>query len=151
MRAADWKSAIRQVGKNELHGATIAPAMPKRMWARWGSFSATNASRSEAKIAYVKLNTQTPSHPRGAVPVNQGRTWEALSFCSFRIEFGHGCDCPSYVAPLIGQVLAEGKGKTGIREQKAEVRNTVRAKNEDDFVRILCAFLRSFAAKKLRE
>ena len=38
-----------------------------------------------AKITYVKLNTQMPSPPRGTVPVNQGRTWEALSLCSFRV------------------------------------------------------------------
>src|SRR5437899_9924466 len=58
-------------------------------------FSATNAPRIGAKLAYVKLNIQTPSPPRGAVPVNLGRTWEALSFWSFRIEFGHGCDRPA--------------------------------------------------------
>src|SRR5438552_9948323 len=41
---------------------------------------------------------QTPSPPRGAVPVNLGRTWEALSFWSFRIEFGYGCDRPAMSA-----------------------------------------------------
>ena len=40
---------------------------------RWNSFSVTNATRKEAKITYVRLNTQTPCPPRGAVPVNQGR------------------------------------------------------------------------------
>src|SRR6266567_7205083 len=39
---------------------------------RWDGFSATNASQSEAKLAYVRLNSQTPCPPRGAVPVNQG-------------------------------------------------------------------------------
>src|SRR5213596_542927 len=61
-------------------------------------FSATNTPGIGAKLACVKLNTQTPSPPRGAVPVNLGRTWEALSFCSFRIEFGHGCDRPAMLA-----------------------------------------------------
>src|SRR6266571_6726061 len=58
-------------------------------------FSAANTPGIGAKLAYVKLNTQTPSPPRGAVPVNLGRTWEALSFWSFRIEFGDGCDRPA--------------------------------------------------------
>src|SRR5436189_3712417 len=66
-------------------------------------FSATNTPGIGAKLACVKLNTQTPSPPRGAVPVNQGRTWEAFSFCSFRIEFGHGWDRPSYVARVYGK------------------------------------------------
>src|SRR5438477_5634655 len=66
-------------------------------------FSATNAPRIGAKLAYLLPNTQTPSPPRGPVPVNQGRTWEAVSFCSFRIEFGHGCDRPSYVPCVYGK------------------------------------------------
>jgi hypothetical protein len=39
---------------------------------RWNSFSATNASKCEGKLAYISLNIQTPCPPRGAVPVNQG-------------------------------------------------------------------------------
>ncbi len=35
--------------------------------------SATNASQWEAELAHIKLNTQTPCPPRGAVPVSQGR------------------------------------------------------------------------------
>jgi hypothetical protein len=34
---------------------------------------------SEAKLTYVKLNSQTPCPPRGAVPVNQGCGLEALA------------------------------------------------------------------------
>jgi len=30
---------------------------------RWGSFSATNASRIEAKLAYIRLNIQTRCRP----------------------------------------------------------------------------------------
>jgi len=30
---------------------------------RWGSFSATNASRIEAKLAYIRLHTQTACSP----------------------------------------------------------------------------------------
>jgi len=30
---------------------------------RWGSFSLMNASRIEAKLAYISLNTQTPCPP----------------------------------------------------------------------------------------
>ena len=58
-------------GKNEPHTPTIAPMVPT-IYERWGSFSATNASQSEAKLAYIRLNSQTPCPPRGAVPVNQG-------------------------------------------------------------------------------
>ena len=76
---------------------------------RWISFSATNASEREAKLAYIKLNSQTPCPPRGAVPVNQERTWEALSFCSFQFAFGDGCDRPSYVRNLLAQNGATSK------------------------------------------
>ena len=38
---------------------------------RWDSLSATNVAQNDAKIAYVKLNMQTPCPPRGAVPVTQ--------------------------------------------------------------------------------
>jgi hypothetical protein len=40
---------------------------------RGDSFSATNPSQGEGKLAYVGLNTPTPCPPRGAVPVNQER------------------------------------------------------------------------------
>jgi hypothetical protein len=80
----------------ELHTPAIAPLVPMRIKC-WSSFSATNASQREAKLAYIKLNSKTSCPPRGAVPVNRGRTWETLSFCSIRLAFGHGCDRPSYV------------------------------------------------------
>ena len=47
------------------------PCQRKLLW-RWDSFSVTNTSQNEAKITYVRLNTQTPCPPRSAVPVNQG-------------------------------------------------------------------------------
>ena len=36
----------------------------------WNSFSAMNASQSEGKFAYFKLNGQMPCLPRSTVPVN---------------------------------------------------------------------------------
>jgi len=80
------------------YAPTKARAVPRNR--RWRSFSGVNASHSEAKPPYFSLNTQTPCPPRGAVPVNQGRTWEAVSFCSCRIAFGDGCDRPNYVGHL---------------------------------------------------
>ena len=68
----------------------------KMIWRR-NSFSPTNASQREAKISYVELNSETPCPPRGAVPVNQGKTLEVVSLCSFRFAFGNRCDCPGYV------------------------------------------------------
>lgn len=62
---------------NGPHTPTIARVMPKRI-ERWDSFSATNASPSEAKLTYVRLNSQTPCPPRGAVPVNQGRGFASM-------------------------------------------------------------------------
>src|SRR6266700_6147795 len=62
----------RLLPQNELDTPTIARRVPT-VYERWDSFSVTNASSLEAKITYVKLNTQTPCPPRGAVPVNQGR------------------------------------------------------------------------------
>jgi hypothetical protein len=35
--------------------------------------------KAKPKLAYIRLNSQTPCPPRGAVPVNQGCLWEALS------------------------------------------------------------------------
>ena len=55
----------------ELDTPTIAPELPMRI-RRWDSFSVTNASENEAKLTYIRLNSQTPCPPRGAVPVNQG-------------------------------------------------------------------------------
>ena len=45
---------------------------------RWNGFSPANPSHNEGKLAYVKLNRQTPCPPRGAVPVNQGRGLASL-------------------------------------------------------------------------
>jgi len=36
----------------------------------------------KAKLAYIRLNNQTPCPPRGAVPVNQQMLWEALSLAT---------------------------------------------------------------------
>jgi hypothetical protein len=40
---------------------------------RWTSFSVANTSQHEAKLTYIKLNTQTPCPPRGAVRSTRGR------------------------------------------------------------------------------
>jgi len=65
---------------------------------RWKSFSATNGSQNERKLAYIRLNSQTPCPPRGAVPVNTGAWFcEAVSSQHARFAFGNDCDCPSYV------------------------------------------------------
>ena len=61
---------------NEPHTPTNARRVPAKMIRRRGSFSVTNATRKEAKVTYIRLNTQTPCPPRGTVPVNQGRDWE---------------------------------------------------------------------------
>ena len=62
-----------------------------------GSFSATNASHSEAKIAYVKLNSQTPCPPRVALSRLAKGMVGGFFTLNTRIAFGNGCDCPSYV------------------------------------------------------
>src|ERR1035437_4931462 len=80
--------------------------------------------KAKPKLTYVRLNSQTPCPPRGAVPVNQGRTWEAISFCSFRIAFGHGCDCPSYVRINLPEGRALGNRRiglgSGLKEQRRQ-------------------------------
>lgn len=38
---------------------------------RGNGFSTANTSRREGKLAYIKLNSQTPCPPRGAVPVKK--------------------------------------------------------------------------------
>jgi hypothetical protein len=54
--------------------------------------------KEESKLTYIRLNTQTPCPPRGAVPVNSGRTWEFFHSVPSGPNFGNGCDCPGYVA-----------------------------------------------------
>jgi hypothetical protein len=54
-----------------LYAPTMARDVPVRSGRRNG-FSVTNAPRGGAKLTYVKLNSQTPCPPRGAVAVNQG-------------------------------------------------------------------------------
>jgi len=50
----------------------------------------------KAKLAYIKLNSQTPCPPRGAVPVNQG-CFGRFFHSHIRIALGHGCDYFCYV------------------------------------------------------
>jgi hypothetical protein len=76
------------------------------------SFLAANIE----KLAYIKLNRQTPCPPRGAVPVNTRRLWEALSLQP-RLAFGHGGDRLSYVgvkAKSIPTPLAISKSEGAI-------------------------------------
>jgi hypothetical protein len=58
--------------RSEPHTPTLALGMPMR-FERGDSFSATNPSRREGKLTYMRLNTQTPCPPCDAVPVNRGR------------------------------------------------------------------------------
>jgi len=44
----------------------------------------------KAKLTYIRLNSQTPRPPRGAVPVNQQMLWDAFSLATSRFAFGHG-------------------------------------------------------------
>ena len=74
---------------------TLARMMPTR-FRRWDSFSATNASRNEAKLAYITLNTQTPCPPRGAVPVNT-RAWFGVLHSARPVRFRSWLRLPGYV------------------------------------------------------
>ena len=50
------------------------------------------------------LSIQTPCPPRDSVPVSQGRT-KNDSFCSIRLDFGHGCGHLTVVhAPRTGSI-----------------------------------------------
>ena len=85
---------------------------------RWNGFSVTNASSLEAQIAYIRLNSQTPCPPRGAVPVNQGcsrrlfhsqhpdrlRSWLRPSQLCQTKDFANSEDCSSQklVIPVNG-------------------------------------------------
>src|SRR5439155_4605909 len=55
----------------EPYTPTIAPGVPRKIDAGTASRLRTRR-KNEAKLAYFKLNIQTPCPPRGAVPVNQG-------------------------------------------------------------------------------
>ncbi len=96
----------------------MARAVPMKIQRR-DSFSVTNASRSEAKLTYGKLNIQTPCPPRGAASphiapcgggsrLTQGPGWEFFTQHA-RIAFGDGCDCPDYVISRISTSLPGAK------------------------------------------
>jgi hypothetical protein len=57
------------------------------------SFSGTNPSQKEGKLAYIRLNNPTPCPSRSAVPVNAGAWFSGpLSSQHARFAFGQGCD-----------------------------------------------------------
>jgi hypothetical protein len=77
------------------------------------------------KLAYIKLNRQTPCPPCGAVPVNQECCGSSFTR-NTRIAFGHGGDHPSYVthfylpAPLLAtlKMLSDQSHWPGILLEK---------------------------------
>ncbi len=80
---------------NELDGPTIAPAVPA-IDERLGT-----ASRLRKLLVAEQSSPTsdlTPKRPARLVALSRLTReggWEALSFWSFRIEFGHGCDRPA--------------------------------------------------------
>jgi hypothetical protein len=84
---------------NELDTPTNARAMPTKVIGRWNGFSATNAFKAKAKLAYIRLNIPTACLPRAAVPVNTGAWFrEFVPPQHAQFVFGQGCDRSSYVA-----------------------------------------------------
>jgi hypothetical protein len=75
----------------------------------------------EGKLAYVRLNIQTPCPPRGAVPVNQGRLRRYFTLTA-RIAFGYGCDCFSYVASLLSRRPDPEQAETAVNAKARGVR-----------------------------
>jgi hypothetical protein len=65
---------------SELYTPTIARMMPMEV-KRWNGFSVTNALPKDAKLTYVRLNSQTPSAFAKAtarqVPTNTSKTSKA--------------------------------------------------------------------------
>ncbi len=57
---------------------------------RWDSFSHANASRSEAKITYFGLNSQTPCPPHSTAPVNSGTADRKAEYFHREIAVGNG-------------------------------------------------------------
>ena len=61
----------RARGKNELHTPTNEVAMPTKIALAPEQLpSCERFSKRSNEITYIRLNTQTPCPPRGAVPVN---------------------------------------------------------------------------------
>ena len=90
----------------ELRTPTIARVMPLKIKRRI-SFSATNASRDEAKLAYIRLNSQLRKLSRAGrlarlVALSRLTRGVVGGFFTLntRIAFGHGCDSPSYLGHL---------------------------------------------------
>jgi hypothetical protein len=78
---------------------TKARVVPMKI-KRWKGFSVTNTSQSEAKLTYIKLNSQMPCPPRGTVPVNQAHGGRSFTLQA-QFAFGYGCDHSSYVGEKI--------------------------------------------------
>ena len=67
---------------------------------RWERLLGYERFLNEGKIAYIRLNIQTPCPPRGAVPVNQGRAWKLFHSVPSGSNVGDGCDRPAMWEPL---------------------------------------------------
>src|SRR6266567_2983895 len=72
-KRGEWQThAYPKIGlKSEPYTPTIAPMVPTNLLTL-GQLLGYERPSSGAKLAYVRLNSQTPCPPRGAVPVNQG-------------------------------------------------------------------------------
>ena len=82
------------------------------------SFSATNASRNEAKIADIKLNIPMPCPPRGTVPVNTGAWFrECVSPQHVQFAFSKGCDHASYVGHKVALPVSTATAKSRCQPQ----------------------------------
>ena len=109
------------------------PRQPSHAWCqaemiwRRDSFSVCEPSHAR-KAQPTQLNTQTPCPPRTAVPVNSGRTWEFFHSVPSGLNFGHGCDCSSYVRGVFSQSLnvrqlfRERRWKLGVRKRLKPLR-----------------------------
>ena len=82
-------SVLDQVGFPKLRPMVSG----NRTFAARKADSATN----QVKARLLKLNSEAPCPPRGAVPVFQGRNWELFALHA-RFAFGDRCDCPAMSA-----------------------------------------------------
>jgi hypothetical protein len=65
-----------------LYKPTNAGVVPSRFDLALGKLLGLRTLVGEESSTYIKLNTQTPYPPRGAVPVNQGRHRKIFHFCT---------------------------------------------------------------------
>jgi hypothetical protein len=90
---------------SELYAPNIAREVPMKTDWHLNSFSATNPAKTEESSPTSDLTSKLPAHLVALSRLTRKGRGKLFHFCSFRIEFGNGCDHPNYVATKSGSII----------------------------------------------